>query len=368
MHSSVGTGLLAYTVGSKLMDVRIMPEDNKGTLRVQESTNTVANSDIDPTNSQQSRPGRSPSFGVKEVNFQEFYQEGGSNLITRSGCREELGDNNECECAESATANTSSFSHQSIDCKSFWLNDMDREDSLAEVSQLETSENSESMWPGPLPGGVDPVESTNLKLRSGGEIRPDTTTPNHMKNDDSSIQYSGGSGTCTFQRKNKKSVRTIPVERDPEKVGKTLWTELEKSFTEPTPSSQVSSSQRGADWLWTLHRIGKLTLPPNPKDCNFDLVYSNCYTSCISIQMRGGWKLCNILFINHPGKVNGTFDLQAMFIWRQIIIRFLQSKCFLWHFLQGIALRFIWLGRNGKVFNQEIWRIVKLEITVWQYL
>lgn len=263
MHSSVGTGLLAYTVGSKLMDVRITSEDNKAALRIQEFTNTVAKSDIDATSSQHSRPGRSPSFDAKEVNFQEFHQEGGSNLITRIGCREELGDNNECECTESATANTSSFSHQSIGCKSFCLNDMDREDSLAEVSQLATSENSESMWPGPLPGGVDPVESTHLKLGSGGEIRPDTTAPNNMKNGDSLIRNCHASGACTSRRKTKKCARTIPVERDPEKVGKTLWTELEKSFTEPTPSSQVSSNQRVADWLWTLHRIGKLTLLPN---------------------------------------------------------------------------------------------------------
>lgn len=260
MHSSVGTGLLAYTVGSKLMDVRITSEENEAALRIQEFTNTAAKSDIDATNSQHSRPGRSPSLDrAKEVNFhQEFHQECGSNQITRIGCTEESGDNNECGCAESAGANTSSFSHQCIDCNLFCSNDMDREDSVAEVSQLATSENSESMWPGPLPGGVDPVESTHLKLGSVGEIRPDTTTPNNMKNGDSSIRNSCASGACTSQRKPSKCIRTIPAERDPEKVGKTLWTELEtSSFTDPTPRSQLSSNQRVADWLWTLHRIGK---------------------------------------------------------------------------------------------------------------
>lgn len=59
-----------------------------------------------------------------------------------------------------------------------------------------------------------------------------------------------------------------------------------------------------------------------------------------------------------------TFDLQVMCLWRQINIRFQQANYGLWHFLRGTALRFIWLGRNGKVFNQEIWSIAKIEIAV----
>lgn len=55
---------------------------------------------------------------------------------------------------------------------------------------------------------------------------------------------------------------------------------------------------------------------------------------------------------------------RAMCLWRQIDIRFQQAKYGLSHFLQGIALRFIWLGRNGKVFNEEIWPIAKFEINV----
>lgn len=217
MHSSVGTGSLAYTVGSKLMDVRVA---FNGDTRKEEDEPVVETSPV-KEQSKSNGTAVTPREASNDA-FEESLNEN-LNLIVRKLSK--------------------------------------RERTAGDV-QEGTSSSDELSLQEPLPGKVDSLETTLLRKPGAGLVKKRTSIEDDQKSAQSvdslqkdatrevscNVEYS--TLTDMDVEGQKEEERSVPAKEDSNFI---------KSVDlDSIPGPRLSGdAQRVTDWLWTLHRIGK---------------------------------------------------------------------------------------------------------------
>ena len=265
MHASIGTGCLAYTVGSKLMDVRVASND---------SARTGA-APIVETSSVGDFKEQCKGQSVMETQHQTLDESRSSDTAAVDRETFNTCDENFKETTDSQKMRTNSSS-ESENLNSIVRGERTEADLLSKMRRGEMSSSDELRLQEPLPGEVDSFATAQLEQKPGaGLVKKQTQGAGHEKlvegvdsiqeNGDLEKAQSSVSIHCI------ESVPCNPVANDVrDSTSGDMDVERQKEEDErdsnfiksvdldSVPGPRLSGeAERVTDWLWTLHRIGK---------------------------------------------------------------------------------------------------------------
>lgn len=265
MHSSVGTGSLAYTVGSKLMDVRVASNDN---ARKRDAP-IVETSPVGDFKEQ------SRGQSVMETQHQTQGESRSSDAAavdreTSNTCKASLR-----ESTDSQKMGTNSGS-ESENLNSIIRGERTEPDLSGKTRQEGMLSSDDLRLQEPLPGEVDSFATAQLEQKPGaGLIKKQTpvAVDEKLVEGVDSIQDKGDleKAQSSVSSHPILSISINPVAnevedsalRDMDAEGQKKEDESNSNFIksaelDSVPGPRLSGeAERITDWLWTLHRIGK---------------------------------------------------------------------------------------------------------------
>lgn len=313
MHSSVGTGSLAYTVGSKLMDVRVTSKESarkEATLGVQRINlglqELSSGQVVQATQQQFDMPLEHEDFeGVLMLERKIGSSHDGSSVKRRDEDAEpsiisetsgalpnDEGDHNETSEAQTRNLdlghpNTSEpfgfvFFDSLVETSS--IHDCNRRDSPTETQQQEFGALNNVRLREPLPGqivtpeppplGVTSAENDVLKLDST-EVKPklkdvdvaelvDTRAICEQGSVERSVSIISGIQSLRETSESMEDLRKGDRNSDGQTQDKTMEKRTASLANAPTLEpvaalGMAGKEERVAEWLWTLHRIGEIS-------------------------------------------------------------------------------------------------------------
>lgn len=259
MHSSVGTGELAYVVGSKVMDVRTMSKDNTNNNREEATTSW--------------RAARDSANRIEE------------NSESNNGYTETLSANKRKSCSNSAELGSFRESTDSPACNSTY-------NSFLRSSENEFDEpkyDTESFYDFP------PLPVTNLFWEGDGDedssfyateqtlgFQDGQVHSFQINNNVDLIMESTSSSNDVSRASNSGTERNWAKNGDFKKEivdGLRISDAPEEAIVNgTTTSSLVANEDRVSEWLWTLHRIGKLAVLWLMQETPINIVISHFLT------------------------------------------------------------------------------------------
>lgn len=263
MHSSIGTGSLAYVVGSKVMDMRTSSKDDGPREAKVESGETS----VDNTN--QSKSFYDSSNNCTDISYacQKESSIDSADLVSVRESADSAAYDSSCFISASGPCNCSSLKRGREARRSPYVTE-----SYIDFPPLPVTDLFEKNGKYEKNNGVcEEKPSTRHKLR----LEDDKMHSFQIANNADLIMESNGSPSNSISHHMKSEIEMAsPGSHEPE-----LWSNSQDFKTEITDRLRISDApdvplntttspgeavneERVSEWLWTLHRIGNLVTSP----------------------------------------------------------------------------------------------------------